>query len=914
MKLKLKRIMTAAPVLLLLAGCARQEVDFTPAGSLLTARLESDSDTRVSVSGKTSGDEGGKFSWNTGDKIAVYVDGAYKKDIVVEPSTGRISVNGTRSHFAVYPADAADDANYGNTTLNVTLPDSYDISDIVAASGTTPSDPYARDEDWSPVPMVAVNDPLSDILYFRHVGGLLRVKWAGMPADTKSVTVEFDTDITGSYTVNLTDPYNPTIKTQGTATNNKVTFKISDSGLSAAQTVCLNIPVPTGNYGSVTLKAYDMVSPDASSTPIAGSTHQFISGTGVKLEFARHWARMLGMDGAYTYVLDGLQDVLVEYTGGGPELAHSFVSYKTDGVDYMPVPYVLEYSSTPTDPTSWTTTLPKAEPTDTDPWFTMDAGNEFGGSTQGITLRVDISAQPNRAVDTHANNLKTASLPDGVGTSVATAFDLSTKNVATGETVATSTANCYVVQAPGYYKFPLVYGNSLKHGSLNQFSFNSLTANSTLTSRTWRKHDRQVYPHVYGEIDESSSAEESPNLDTYYGTHTHTFYLLGQYRNHGDNRIVPQSSGTQQVYIAHKLSGMTLTAKIIWTDAEGLVTDAVYSNNGTPNNPKDDYISFQVPQATICQGNAMIAILANGVIAWSWHIWVTDEDLTDRKTGSNSYEFAPVNIGWCDARDTQKYPQRMIYVRARQTDPSGITSPVKQILSKAGRQITIGGHSPYYQWGRKDPLQSGYIRTTVTVDWQTLAPVTTQENVEDTYYYHSDYASVAKNHPGEWVTIGEAIQHPYVRYHYNGTDPHGWNWCMSWIINLWNSYISGWGESYSNVIVLKTIYDPSPVGYSIPPRAAYSTFSSSNFVPTTVNGTPGRMFNGTLFFPEAGYRSSFDDIRFDYAKYWSATMEALCGDYREAYSLSYTPEFTYVLTASDPDALLPVRPVKDVKF
>ena len=38
-----------------------------------------------------------------------------------------------------------------------------------------------------------------------------------------------------------------------------------------------------------------------------------------------------------------------------------------------------------------------------------------------------------------------------------------------------NTANCYVVTHPGYYKFPLVYGNAIKNGATNAIAYGSST-------------------------------------------------------------------------------------------------------------------------------------------------------------------------------------------------------------------------------------------------------------------------------------------------------------------------------------------------------------------------------------------------------------------------------------------------------
>lgn len=50
-------------------------------------------------------------------------------------------------------------------------------------------------------------------------------------------------------------------------------------------------------------------------------------------------------------------------------------------------------------------------------------------------------------------------------------IDLSRVDFLTGNTTEQSTANCYVVRKQGNYKFPIVYGNSIKDGKENKDSF-----------------------------------------------------------------------------------------------------------------------------------------------------------------------------------------------------------------------------------------------------------------------------------------------------------------------------------------------------------------------------------------------------------------------------------------------------------
>ena len=60
----------------------------------------------------------------------------------------------------------------------------------------------------------------------------------------------------------------------------------------------------------------------------------------------------------------------------------------------------------------------------------------------------------------------------------ATAVDLSTYNVLTKTTINKTTANCYIVNGVGYFKFPTVYGNGYKNGSVNYQAFKTTDASS----------------------------------------------------------------------------------------------------------------------------------------------------------------------------------------------------------------------------------------------------------------------------------------------------------------------------------------------------------------------------------------------------------------------------------------------------
>ena len=240
---------------LLLTACGKQPAPSYPAA--LRASIES---TALLSGTKTSYDsEGsvGEFVWNAGDRIAVhYSDGSYEALSIDDPATGALNAPSTESRkrdfYAVYPATTAVAANYGNPTLQLTYPASYDISDIVSGSSTT------RTADFSPCPMVAVNSADSDLLLFYHVGGLLRLTILSIRPATATVTVSFGTDVTGSYTVADPGSRTPTISTRGSTADNVVSFTLAGSaGVGAgAGPVVLNVPVPCGTYDGFRVEAF----------------------------------------------------------------------------------------------------------------------------------------------------------------------------------------------------------------------------------------------------------------------------------------------------------------------------------------------------------------------------------------------------------------------------------------------------------------------------------------------------------------------------------------------------------------------------------------------------------------------------------------------------------------------------------
>lgn len=834
-----KHLLTAVPAILLLAAGCSQEFPEIPSNSdqqLMTVRIVDEPlDTRASYDNIL-----GKFKWTAGDQIKVpYLnDRVETYDIVVNSDTPSVatilsSIKGddVRTFYAVFPAAAWVAPASGATAPTVNLKARYDFSEIIAGTSVLTA-------DYAPLPMVAKNDPSSNVLDFHHVGGLLRINCVDMDPATKTIVVSFDKDVTGDYLVDVTDPDAPFIETAGASSNNAVTFVVSatSAGVGTHTSFYLNLPLPCGTYEYVKVESFD-------SRGNSLLTREFNS---YPLILARHHGKRISfMELDWVYNLDGnFSDAEETYTGGVQDISMDMTSYKVDSDgNKVPVPFEIQWSPDGTDG-SWTTDRPD--------WVLMGGGIDYDGSSSvPQTIKVALSPQTNSIpmndfgapLDKHTLKLQAASPK--------TDFDLSRFNVATGSvTTEQTTANCYVIQAPGTYKFPLVYGNGVTGGAVNSQAFHARDSHGS-----WQDSDVVRY--------------------------TPDGYNLGYFKDHlGEDIKTP--------YIAEQLAGKTPSrsiarASLLWTDAKGLIESVSYS-------PGDEYVHFTVTQAGISQGNAVIAVYDNtGLIAWSWHIWVTDDDFTQVGDVMNGRSVTALDLGWCDQRVVAKYEARDCYMRIVQTDLGGKVSNPVHIVMEEGPTVVRGGHNPFYQYGRKDPLPG---------------PNGDMELPEDKPCY-TITGEPFKHHYANPVSgsLALSIQNPDTHYINEG----GNSWSNPSYFNSWNST-----AAQSTSSVTKTIYDPSPVGYKVPPYTAYqgSTMSNTgyfrwvdNYIMDMVDKDgntygqemgPGRVFKG-LFFPASGTRKYTVEGYGIYGQYITATTSWYLNGYGSMY-IRYTP-YTIIATS-----------------
>ena len=339
-----------------------------------------------------------------------------------------------------------------------------------------------------------------------------------------------------------------------------------------------------------------------------------------------------------------------------------------------------------------------------------------------------------------------------------------------------NTANCYIVRAPGWYSFPLVYGNAIKDGAANTKAYAPNVSGTTALS-----------PFV----DACGQGISSP------------------YINNGPKQVAK--------------------ARLEWTDAVGLIADEV----SVVGSGSDARITFQVPKAFIREGNAQIsALAADGSVLWSWHIWVSGAPGNNwyPVTVSNKeyvdYDFMQMNIGWvAPYLNPITYPARETRIRLKQTSSNKV---IEFTLVQTGATLPENelGNCPFYQWGRKDPF--------VSVDGK-LYHGETEGSVQGrkkTWYNASRRDTLGTRAAQLGESLAAFLSHPMT---YN-IDSKGDNKYANVWSALHDKFYTSVTKPENADYTVKTVYDPCPVGACVPPIGAWSAFNKDNVSGTWEHG------------------------------------------------------------------------------
>ena len=834
----------AAPMIL--SGCQREFVPEAPAK--INVRIaDNDDQTRTSYDNVQ-----GKFTWTEGDEVALYLKnwGYETFALTVDEDDASLasilsSSVGThiRDGYAVYPASAAVNPAAGSTALKVTLPAEYDLTALTDF-----------DEEYATALLLAKNVPDQDLEFF-HAGGLARFVLTDVARNTTKIVVTFDKEVTGEFEVVTNDtaepiPYIATRDGEGTS----VAFIVSSSVIGSDKAINLNLPVPCGTYAWAKVEFFvgDVLQEDKTlmhASPMEFSRHHGKRIAFVEADWDLYIGNQVGTSIGNITVPSGTPTV--DNDGGVLTLAESFVSYKTDGEHYEPVPFHLEYS---TNGTSWTTEIPD--------WLSFASTVDPNGSVPDFPQELSIVINPLK--NQIPMNDFGVPIPDGShsaalhnATPHPDVVDLSTKNVAKGTTVPTTTANCYIVDAPGTYTFPFVYGNGVQNGAPYEPAYHGMMKNA-----------------------DTGAYEFRPDAPVRYTSSTPYAMILGRFLDHAGNLIMSP-------YIREQLGADSYTAKVLWMDQPGLIESVQYVD-GTPETA---HIQFVVSPGGIAQGNALIGVLNGaGTIVWSWHIWITDEDMTqttrlkaESSTG-DGVQMAPVNLGWINQVQITQYSRITGRVRIVQDEAGGKASNNVRFTVGTDSQEYRYGHAPYYSNGRKDPVM-GYNGNRNFYGPKAVYPVR-----EDNPYY-PQYAIL------QMTTLQETIQHPYIYYYPDqGVTrvleiAYGNQWNSTQTI--FNSTTTSPASFYSDPVT-KTIYDPSPVGYRIPSAAVFADVTFDEVQQYTQSSSEA--FDGVAIFqidqtkfPRLGYLEKYlRNIGSGVSHYYCAEGRYYSSTFRHTYYYWYT--------------------------
>ncbi len=457
--------------------------------------------------------------------------------------------------------------------------------------------------------------------------------------------------------------------------------------------------------------------------------------------------------------------------------------------------------------------------------FTVTSTKTIGPNTRPASWKTQIKNSSNQWVDLDGNcPAWLADFPlnsTGITTNSQTyQEDVTAQQVVSHEDVL---KNNKVYDSSG-----AVYDNSAKANALDLSKYNFLnrrqeamrtTANTYIVaSPGWYK-----IPMVYGNLIENNSTVDIAckgsrwalgHLDYFKKATDANIYL-------GINYPWLQSAYLDHCRIhwekyTHWDGSAATTSGRQWSEGSdiGVVTDLEL-------NTSEEYMYFRVDPTMIRPGNVLLATYgSDGDCCWSWQIWITDQKMDLVSVDGN--QVLPVNLGWVDDTEGQHYNERSNVLKFVSTEVSGLETDEMTVIQPDFDRVSTSGWQTYYQWGRKDPLSPGVMNV-----------------------YNDD------------GTLNKSILHPSnIMYDEStsGSDEY-YDWTSANYNNLWDSQNTNWATATASLPNHKTVYDPSPRGFSAPPDAAWDGFATWGYE----KWDKGLFFytssaqSETIFFPASGY-------------------------------------------------------------
>ena len=388
------------------------------------------------------------------------------------------------------------------------------------------------------------------------------------------------------------------------------------------------------------------------------------------------------------------------------------------------------------------------------------------------------------------------------------------------------------------------------------------TANSYLISAPGHYRIPLVYGNAIKNGATNSRSYISSAPPTMYGS---ADMILHNFKDHDNQNITDP-------WIEKTNSGANSGvdgAEVVWADAANLVhlSSTPIKHEGANN---DAYLEFEVKASDIQSGNAVVAVKKGGTIVWSWHLWFAPKDALDKIKVTNhqnvDYYFTKETLGWKPTQWSGSTYDKARTVKVKVVQPiknGGVAQETVINITQNPGNVKKGA-TTLYQFGRKDAFPG-----VATSDLK---------------------AGGITENAGDNMTIVNNIQNPDKFYIYGSS-----LWTNYGYYNLWsadNTVTGGYNQGNDNPVV-KTVYDPCPVGFKMPANNAFTGFTTTGQNSTSqsemnVDGTDdwqqwtnnfGHNFwtnsskTATINFPASGLRyssgGSLNSVG-DIGCYWSA--------------------------------------------
>ena len=226
--------------------------------------------------------------------------------------------------------------------------------------------------------------------------------------------------------------------------------------------------------------------------------------------------------------------------------------------------------------------------------------------------------------------------------------------------------------------------------------------------------------------------------------------------------------------------GNPVTAELVWQDAKNLIQDIYYVSK------EKKIVAVTAP------GTSGNAVVADGEILWSWHLWIADYD-----------------------------PAASLYTTPANASGTTWTFMDRNVGATTNAPDSFDCHGMIYQWGRKDPFTSAGTFTIINEDYSYQV-----DGERPIYNILNEELPKMRTRAEYHGTIAKSLRNPAVfyamTYNFTGeTDEYGQEIVLNdYRTKDWTDVSDD--DYWGGVSGKKTIYDPCPPGWRVPDRRAFA--------------------------------------------------------------------------------------------